>query len=254
MTEFLLGGLILIVTYLIIMVCVVHYKQDRSIGNFTWGGGATLLTLYTFFVASNYLPRQKLVTFLIVLWCLRMIVYLYSRYKKGSDPRFVEWRTQYGAWAFLVSLWWIVVMNGALLLVMALPGMYVNTRASGSLTLLDVAGLALWLLGFVFESIGDYQLYQFMQKPENKGTVMKEGLWRYSRHPNYFGEICMWWGIFLILLSVPGGWMTIISPLTITILLVFVTGIPWLEAVFANNPEYQEYKKHTSMLIPWPPQ
>lgn len=253
MNSFIALGILLLLMYLTFVLAIVQLKKDNSIGNFTWGGGCILLALYTFFALSSHYPRQILVTTLIVLWGIRLIAYLYSRYKKGADPRFIEWQKQWGKYALLMSLRWIFIMEGALLLVMSLPGVFVNVYSPPGLTWLDWAGLAVWCVGFFFESVSDYQLYTFMRNPENKGKIMDRGLWHYSRHPNYFGEITMWWGIYLILLSVPGGWLTIVTPMTITILLIFFTGVPWVEKVFAENPAYQEYKKHTSMLIPWPP-
>lgn len=246
-------GFILLLFYLFAMVAVVQIKKDNSIGNFTWGGGCLLLTLYTFFTTSLYLARQILVTVLIVLWSVRLIIYLYSRYKKGADPRFIAWQNQWGRYALLISIGWILFLQGALLLVMALPSVWINTHVSGLLALLDLIGLLVWLIGFICESISDYQLYRFMHDPGNKGKIMDAGLWHYSRHPNYFGEILMWWGIYLIAIAVPYGWITLITPLTITILLVFFTGIPWVEAVFKDNQAYQAYKQRTSMLIPWWP-
>jgi steroid 5-alpha reductase family enzyme len=246
-----LGGIGLMLAFLTLMVIIVQAKKDNTIGNFTWGGMAILGALYTFFTTSAYLPRQCLVTGLIVIWGLRLTIYLYSRYKKGADPRFIAWQAQWGHYALLISIAWIAVMQATLGVIMALPGVWANTHLSLPLNSLDLFGTIVWAVGFFFESVGDYQLYWFMKNPANKGHIMTQGLWHYTRHPNYFGEILMWWGIYAILLSVPGGVWTIISPITITILLVFVTGVPWAEAVFKDNPYYQAYKEHTSMLIPW---
>jgi steroid 5-alpha reductase family enzyme len=120
-----------------------------------------------------------------------------------------------------------------------------------ALSLFDILGIIVWIFGYCYEAISDYQLSQFMKNPKNKGHVMQSGLWHYSRHPNYFGESVMWWGIYCMSLSVPYAWMTILAPITITVLLVYVTGIPLIENAMANNPEYQEYKQHTSKFIPW---
>jgi steroid 5-alpha reductase family enzyme len=253
MNMIILGGLVLVAIYLTAMLILVQLKKDNTIGNFTWGGGCVLLALYTFFATKTYLPRQTLVTTLITLWGIRLIVYLYSRYKKGADPRFVAWQQQWGRYALLASFWWIWIAQGALLLVMSYLGVFVNLVPSSDLNALDITGLIGWIIGFVFESVGDYQLYRFMKERHEPEAIMNRGLWRFTRHPNYFGEILMWWGLYLIALSIPWGWTTIISPLTINILLIFFTGIPWTEAVFKGNPQYELYKKKTSMLIPWWP-
>ena len=120
--------------------------------------------------------------------------------------------------------------------------------------MLDYIGLAVWLVGYFFEVVGDNQLKNFIKKPENKGKLMKYGLWKYTRHPNYFGEATMWWGIFLIALSSPNGWIAIISPIIITLLLLlFVSGVPLLENKYKSHPEFAEYAKRTSKFVPLPP-
>lgn len=245
-------GIVVATLYLLGMLITVQRKQDNSIGNFTWGGGVLLVTLYTFFI-GNRTTRSLLLTSLVCLWALRLIMYVYSRYKKGADPRFVSWQKQWGRYSLFISFWWIVIMNGILLTIMSIPSILVNQSTRPDLTLINYVGLLVWIVGFLCESISDYQLSHFMKNPTNKGKIMMQGLWHYSRHPNYFGEITMWWGIFCIAISVPHGWLAIIAPCTISILLIFFTGVPMLENVFKNNPEYQAYKKRTSMLIPWFP-
>jgi steroid 5-alpha reductase family enzyme len=246
-------GLILVLAYLALMFTIIEVKQDASIGNFTWGGMVLLIAIYTFFAASSYLPRQILATALIFMWCSRLATYAYLRYRKGADPRFVQWKEQKGALSHLFDFGWIFILNGFMGTVMSAIIITINTQLSGPLNWLDGLAVVLWLIGFYFESVSDYQLYVFRKDPNNKDKILSTGLWRYSRHPNYFGEIVMWWSMYLIALSMPYGYLTIITPGAITISLLFVTGIPWLEKAMASNPEYQEYKKRTSILIPMPP-
>jgi len=241
-------GLVLLTLYLGSMVSIIQFKGDTSIANFTWGGGVMLVALYTLFTISLFSPRQLLITSLITLWALRLAFYLYIRYT-GKDPRFATWKWQ-GLKALVINISWVVGQT-VLIAVMGYPALLVNISLMPALTIIDCIGIAVWLLGFIYESISDYQLLMFMRNPANKGHVMQFGLWHYSRHPNYFGEILMWWGIFIITLSVPNGWTTIISPLTITTMLLFITGIPWVEKAMANNLEYQAYKQKTSACIPW---
>ena len=111
---------------------------------------------------------------------------------------------------------------------------------------------SVWILGFVFESVGDAQLARFIKDPANKGKLMQGGLWRYTRHPNYFGEVTMWWGIWLLALSTPYGFFSIIGPITITFLILKVSGIPMLEKKMEENPEFAEYKRRVSVFIPMP--
>ena len=130
---------------------------------------------------------------------------------------------------------------------------YVNAAPSTPFTWLDGLGVAVWLTGFGFEAFGDLQLLRFIRNPANKGKLMASGLWRYTRHPNYFGEVTLWWGIWLIVLATPGGWQTIMGPLTITILILKVSGIPMLEKPYEERADFQEYKRRTSAFFPLPP-
>jgi steroid 5-alpha reductase family enzyme len=230
------------------MLINVQYKGDTSIANFTWGGGVLIVALYTFFTKSTFLPRQIIITSIIAMWAGRLILHIYKRYT-GKDPRFITWKWQ-GIKAFFINLIWMLG-QAVMIAVMSYPVLLVNTSQLPGLTVLDACAIVLWIFGFCWEAISDQQLFNFMRNPENKGKVLDTGLWRYSRHPNYFGEIVMWWAVYLIALSVPYGWTSIVAPITITFLLIFVTGIPLLEKAMENNLAYQEYKKKTSVLIPW---
>lgn len=243
---------ILLIVYLAIMFIITHIKKDLSIANFAWGGAVLLITLYTF-VANTFYARHLLITALITLWAVRLATFVYLRYKKGADPRYVTWQDQKGTAAVLFALAWIFMLNGGFGIIMSLPSFAVNSSSIPGLNLLDLLGTLIWLKGFYWESVSDYQLFSFMKNPANKGKIMDQGLWQYSRHPNYFGEITMWWGVYLIALSVYYGWLTIIAPIAITITMCFVTGIPMNEKPMEHNPEYQAYKKRTSALIPWWP-
>jgi len=241
----------LLFIYLSTMVAIASFKKDTSIANFTWGGGVLLVTLYTFIRISTFLPQQILVTTLITLWALRLIAYIYKRYD-GKDPRFATWKWQ-GMKTLFINIMWVF---GQLIMIaiMSYPAVLINIyNMPHALTLFDICGLAVWILGFYWETVSDNQLFAFIKNPANKGHVLQTGLWRYSRHPNYFGESVMWHGIFLLALSTPHGLTAIITPLTITFFLVFITGVPLLEKAMAHNVEYQEYKRKTSMFIPWWP-
>jgi steroid 5-alpha reductase family enzyme len=121
------------------------------------------------------------------------------------------------------------------------------------LTWVDVVGFLVWAVGFGFEAVSDYQLMQFKAEPENKGKIMQYGLWKYSRHPNYFGESLLWWGIFITSISAGHWWISIISPMVITFLLLRVSGVALLEKKYKGNAEFQAYAKRTSAFIPLPP-
>jgi steroid 5-alpha reductase family enzyme len=129
----------------------------------------------------------------------------------------------------------------------------VNHANLPGLTWLDAAGALLWVIGFLFEAVGDYQLARFKANPENKGKIMQSGLWKYTRHPNYFGESVMWWGIWIIALNVDYGWTAVVSPVVITLLLLKVSGVSLLEKHYSDNPKYRDYARRTNAFIPWFP-
>ena len=145
------------------------------------------------------------------------------------------------------------MLQGILLLMVAIPVIFVNQAPAAPLGWFDLVGLTVWLTGFCFESVGDWQLLKFIRNPANTGKMMTSGLWRYTRHPNYFGEVTLWWGIWLMVLALPGGLISVVGPLTITFLILKVSGIPMLEKPYEDCPDFQEHKRRTSAFFPLPP-
>jgi steroid 5-alpha reductase family enzyme len=145
------------------------------------------------------------------------------------------------------------MLQGLFLYIISLPIIFIQHHYVVGLKWIDLVGTGTWTIGFLLESVSDYQLKVFKSKPEHAGRIMTIGLWKYSRHPNYFGEVVQWWGIFLLALPLSGGWMTIISPLTITYLIRYVSGVPMLERKYAGNEEFEDYKRRTSVFFPLPP-
>lgn len=249
--SFFIPLIAIMAVYFASIVALVQIKKDSSIANAAWCGGCLIVALYTLIMHGQYLPRHIILTTMIALWAVRLIIYVYLRYK-GNDPRFQTWK-QSGIKAFLFNIAYIFGSQLFFMSVMSIPIILINMSSVYGLNYLDYIAIAVWLIGYYFEAVSDYQLFMFTSNPANKGHVMRHGLWRYSRHPNYFGEIIIWWAIFLFALSVPYGFLSIISAMAVTITLVWVTGIPWVEKAMANNPEYQEYKRKTNMLIPGEP-
>lgn len=244
----------LIFLLMVFAFIIAYIKQDNTVADTAWGLGFILASWASFFYAGNSQPVGYLVCALVTLWGLRLILHINSRNKgKGEDPRYKKLRAQWGIWVTLHSFFKIFMFQGLLLFLIAYELLVINANHDAPLTPLIYLGLAVWIIGFLFESIGDYQLYTFMKNPASKGQIMTSGLWRYTRHPNYFGEITMWWGIYLMACTAPLGLSAIISPLTITILLLFVSGIAMTEKMFESNPAFQIYKEKTSALIPWFP-
>ncbi|MGD8519724.1 MAG: DUF1295 domain-containing protein [Desulfobacterales bacterium] len=221
-----------------------------------WGLGFVLVAWITFFMAEGYHLRKVLIVVLTTLWGLRLAGHLSCRnWGAGEDPRYGSWRKASGKRFWIVSLFKIFILQAIFLWVISLA-LQIGQIAStpDHLSGFDFLGLALWLLGFFFESVSDFQLARFKADANNKGKVMNQGLWAYSRHPNYFGESLIWWGIFLIALATPNSWWTVISPLVITVVLLKMTGIPLTEkSISGRRPGYKDYIKHTNAFIPWFP-
>ena len=221
-----------------------------------WGLGFILVAWLTSLASNGFGGRNTLLAILVTLWGLRLSIYLSVRnWGKGEDPRYGSWRKKSEDKFWLVSLFKVFILQAIFLWVISLV-LQIGQLAGepAAFTWLDFIGAAVWIVGFVFESAGDWQLARFKSDPANRGRVMNKGLWAYTRHPNYFGESLVWWGFFLVTLSTPGSWWTIISPIIITAVLLKMTGIPLTEkALIENRPGYGDYIKSTSAFVPWRP-
>lgn len=235
------------ITYLLSLI-----KKNVTIVDIAWGIGFPSIALFTLAYGHTFYLSQIVTTLLVCLWGIRIVAYIFLRtYGKSEDPRYQKFRQEWGN-----SFWWrsylqIFMLQGFFMFLIAYEIMVINHTPYNPPILLIIAGCLVWLIGFLFESIGDYQLYTFVKNPENKDKILTKGLWQYTRHPNYFGEVTMWWGIFIIVFTFPGGISAIISPLTITYLILGLSGIPMTEKLFEDNLEFQEYKKRTSAFFPW---
>jgi steroid 5-alpha reductase family enzyme len=230
--------------------------RNVTIVDSLWGLGFVLIAWLTYFMSDGFWDRRLLLAILVTLWGLRLTAYLsWRNWGKGEDPRYGGWRKKSGERFWIVSLFKVFLLQAVFLWIIALAlqsGQLATIPAE--LTRLDLLGTIVWTTGFIFESVGDWQLAQFKSDPANKGQVMNRGLWAYSRHPNYFGEFLVWWGIFLITLSTPNNWWTILSPLILTAVLLKMTGIPLTEkGLVEKRPGYSNYIKRTSAFVPWWP-
>ncbi|BBA70765.1 DUF1295 domain-containing protein [Geobacter sulfurreducens] len=229
-------------------------KGRNDIADVAWGLGFILAAAVSLVAGGQYAPRGLLVSLLVLAWGVRLTLHIHARNRgKGEDPRYRQWRKEWGRWFVLRSFLQVFMLQGVLLVLVAVPVIFVNAAPPTPLGWLDGLGFFIWLTGFLFEAVGDRQLLHFIRNPENKGQLMTGGLWRYTRHPNYFGEVTLWWGIWLMALAVPGGWWTVIGPLTITVLILKVSGIPMLEKHYEGRPDFEEYKRRTSAFFPLPP-
>lgn len=230
------------------------FKKRNDIADVAWGIGFVLITWSSFFLAQHFNTLHIFTGILISIWGFRLAWHIYTRNKgKTEDYRYLAWRKEWGKWFYIRSYFQVYILQGVLLYTIILPVLFINNTSTTPWNILEIFGGLLWVFGFLFEAIGDAQLTRFIKNPSNKGKLMQSGLWQYTRHPNYFGEVVQWWGIWFIALSVPYGALTIIGPLTITFLILKISGIPLLEKKMNSHPEFAAYKQRVSMFIPLPP-
>ncbi len=236
-----------------ILFCLSLVLKRNDVADSAWGVGIILVGLTAYCLQQPTSALPQLVLFLVGLWGSRLAIRIFLRNrKKGEDFRYRAWRDSWGPWFYLRSYGQIYLLQGFLMLVVGYPLVHA-VLYGGELTVFAFVGLIVWVVGFWFEVVSDYQLDRFISEPANRGLIMQQGLWRYSRHPNYFGEITMWWGVWIMLLPTELSVIALIGPLTITTLILFVSGIPLLENKFADDPAFIAYKSRTSVLFPWPP-
>lgn len=253
MSYFLTLAIVLFV-YMNVWFFVSLIKKRNDFADVAWGLGFVLLAWVSFFLSEARNGRGVLVGILVSIWGIRLAWHIYIRnLKRGEDYRYLSWRKAWGKWFYVRSYLQIYLLQGFLLFVIAFPILVINKNFSIIFGFFDYLGLFIWIFGFLFEVVGDAQLAKFINRKENKGKLMQSGLWAYTRHPNYFGEVLQWWGIWCLALSVSGGIFTIVGPITITFLILKVSGIPLLERKLADNPEFAEYKSRVSVFIPLPP-
>lgn len=197
--------------------------------------------------------RSLVVLALVALWATRLSVHLAARNRgKPEDRRYRAIRANHTPGFVWRSLYIVFGLQAVLAWIISLP-LHAAVASPAPLNALDALGAAVALAGLAFESLADWQLERFKADPANRGRVLDRGLWRYSRHPNYFGEACVWWGLWLVA-AAGGGWWTVIAPLLMTILLLKVSGVALLEKDIAERrPAYRDYARCTSAFIPWPP-
>lgn len=243
-----------IVIYMTGWFFIAQIKRRNDVADIAWGTGFIMVALTAILVTDHITPRGLLILFLVILWGMRLATHICIRNRgKPEDPRYRKWKEEWGRHAVIRAFLQVFLFQGLLIVIISLPVTFIIVSGHQPFGLFDILGVSIWLVGFVFEAVGDYQLVKYKKNPAHKGKIMNQGLWSYTRHPNYFGEVTLWWGMYLIALSVPNGWVAIIGPLTITFLILKVSGIPLLEEKYKDNPEFQEYKRRTSAFFPLPP-
>jgi len=226
-------------------------KRDVSIVDSVWSVFFLAAMLVYYFNASVNGPRSTLAMMLVGMWSLRLCAYLTRRnWGQPEDRRYQAIRRTNEPHFTIKSLAIIFLFQAVLAWVISLPILPV-LKSSQTLGLLDVLGMVLFLFGLVFESLADLQMSRFKALPDSKGQVMDGGLWRYSRHPNYFGEFCVWWGFYFIALSADTSPWLLFSPLLMSFLLIKISGVPLLEKDLVDRRlGYREYQKRTNCFFP----
>ncbi len=230
--------------------------KNVSIVDIFWGFGFVVVNTFYVFMSGEFNPRKIVILTLVSIWGLRLAIYLaYRNIGKGEDFRYQEFRKDYGPKRY----WWIsyfqaFLLQGTLIMIISLPLLGVISSASdGTLNLLDYLGIIVWLIGFTFEAGGDYQLSRFKSNPNNKGKVLNKGFWKYTRHPNYFGDATVWWS-FAIFSIATGSYWHIIGSIVMTVLIIKISGVSLLEKILKETkPQYRDYIQKTSSFFPWFP-
>lgn len=255
LNTFLLAAAVIFV-FMCIMFVVALVTKNNSVADIGWGAGFALVAATLFFFNQNQSLGLLIITAITLVWGLRLSIYLFIRNAgKPEDWRYANWRKEWGNNVVIRSFLQVFMLQGAIMYLNVLPVIVANaSQKIGAYALPFFAvGFGLWLIGFLFETIADWQMYSFKNDAANKGKVMNTGVWRYSRHPNYFGEALLHWGIFIV--SIPFGfwYISIAAPIAITYLLLKVSGVVMLEKKYEGNDAYSVYKRTTSPFIPMPP-
>jgi steroid 5-alpha reductase family enzyme len=238
-----------LIAYITLWYVVALWLKRNDVADIAWGLGFVLLAWLSF-PAVTWSGKSLLVTSMVTLWGVRLSIYLLLRVKSSpEDFRYHTWRKQ---WKFVAlrSYLQVFLLQACLLFIIALPVIHIN-KALPEFYPADVAGVLLWAVGFALQLLSDAQLRKFKSNPLNRGKLLTTGVWGISRHPNYLGEALMWWGIYVLAATAGNAWWLIVSPVLITFLLRYVSGVPLLEKKYEGRPDFEEYKAKTSIFFPW---
>lgn len=251
---FYLSGAIVILVAMTLLWLLSLLIQDASIIDIFWGTGFVIVGWAYFLMSSSDGIRSWLLIIPVSVWGLRLTLHLAKRnIGKGEDFRYQRWREEEGKRWWWLSYIRVFLLQGLIMWIVSISLAATLFYSNSLPDMLNYVALLLWFIGFVFEAGSDWQLMTFRSNPDNAGKVLNTGFWRYSRHPNYFGDAVQWWAFYVIALGT-GAWWTIISPIIMTFLLTRVSGVPMLEhSLKKRKPAYQEYVEKTSAFFPMPP-
>lgn len=234
---------------------IAQTQKNNGLIDVTWGLAFLLSTVVAFVIGKPQGTVPLVMSLLVLIWGTRLSWHLIRRnVGKPEDFRYANMRNTWNPRTFYLRMFvQIYLLQLVLNFVINLTTITANLEDISGWGLLASVGLLIWLIGFYFEAVGDKQLKDFRTNPANKGKLIEQGLWRFTRHPNYFGEAVQWWGIFLMAISGGRNYWLILSPLLITFFLVFVSGVPMLEKKYEGRPDWEDYKRRTPKFIPWFP-
>ncbi|HHW79340.1 MAG TPA: DUF1295 domain-containing protein [Acholeplasmataceae bacterium] len=245
--------------YFFIWFLISQIKRNNSLVDIAWGASIIVTAVSSLLISKNFNFITITTLLLVVLWGLRLSVYLFIRnWNKPEDFRYMAMRKKWQSNLTIKAFLKVFLTQSLFSYLISIPIIMINFYSDNFKNTIQIIifiiGISLFIIGYLFEVIGDKQLKNFKKKSINKGKIIKSGLWKYTRHPNYFGEVTLWWGFGIIAIAIfkPITLIGLISPIIITILLLYVTGVPLLEKRYENNLEYQEYKKTTSKFFPLP--
>jgi steroid 5-alpha reductase family enzyme len=251
-----LTGFLIIWAFVTIIWALSVFMKNASIVDIFWGFSFVMIATFYFSVTPDFSTRKIITMGLVAIWGLRLSIYIFWRnLGKPEDYRYQEFRKKYGEKRY----WWfsyfqVFLLQGFLVWLISAPLLAINYYATENpFGAIDVLGILVWLIGFTFEAGGDWQLARFKANPENKGKLLSSGFWKYTRHPNYFGDAAVWWG-FAILCIAAGSFVPLLSSLLMTWLIIKVSGVSMLERTLKNTkPGFEDYIDKTSAFIPWFP-
>lgn len=251
MFQYLLPAMLMIFVYMSSVFLLALILKDNSIVDIFWGIGFILLTILSLWKSDSFDAKKIIVGMMILIWGLRLSIHIFLRNKgRGEDFRYANWRRTWKNFV-LRSFLQVFMLQGFFMLVIVWPVLHINHGSSVEFGMIDIFGILIFLTGFIFEVIGDFQMKAFKKDPANSGKIITTGLWKYTRHPNYFGEALLWWGIWLMAVPVIDGIYTILSPLVITWLLRYISGVPMLEKKYEGRADWEEYKAKTPVFVPF---
>ncbi len=254
MTDYLIiFGAMLV--FFVLTFIIAQTQKNNGLIDITWGLAFLLSTVVAFVIGKPQGLVPLVMSLLVLIWGTRLSWHLIRRnVGKPEDFRYANMRNSWNPSTFYLRMFvQIYLLQLVLNFLINLTTITANLQDISSWSLLASIGVVIWLIGFYFEAVGDKQLKDFKAQPANKGKLIEQGLWRFTRHPNYFGEAAQWWGLYLMAISGGRNYWLILSPLLITFFLVYVSGVPMLEKKYAGRPDWEDYKRRTSKFVPWLP-